>query len=131
MSKIIITGSAIVLKSGLTLATLKKLEKYMPSALETRDDKERLVFKVAIAGEGEGSICCDKAVYFAPQTHDAEDKATVTLSIPASVTNAKDYAADLLGSVYPKLEALEATMTAASAKVDDAKARMLENITVQ
>ena len=123
MSKIIITGSAIVLKSGLTLATLKKLEKYMPSALETRDDKERLVFKVAVAGEGEGSICGDKAVYFAPQTHDAEDKATVT--------NAKDYAADLLGSVYPKLEALEATMTAASAKVDDAKARMLENITVQ
>ena len=103
----------------------------MPSALETRDDKERLVFKVAVAGEGEGNICGDKAVYFAPQTHDAEGKATVTLSIPASVVNAKDYAADLLGSVYPKLEALEATMTAASAKVDDAKARMLENITVQ
>lgn len=130
MSKIIITGSAIVLKSGLELATLKKLGKYMPAALETRDDKERLVFKVAVAGEGEGSVS-DKAIYFAPQTHDADGKATVTLSIPASVTNAKDYVADLLGSVYPKLEALEATMAAASTKVDEAKAQMLKNITVQ
>ena len=130
MSKIIITGSAVVLKSGLELATLKKLAKYKPSAMETRDDKDRLVFKVAVAGEGEGSVS-EKAVYFAPVTHDADGLATVTMSIPASVHDAKDYVADLLGSVYPKLQALEIAMGGASDEVDAAKAEMLENISVQ
>lgn len=130
MSKIIITGSAIVLKSGLELATLKKLAKYQPAAMEARDEKDRLVFKVAVAGEGEGSVS-EKAIYFAPVTHDADGLATVTLSIPASVHDAKDYVADLLGSVYPKLEALELHMIDASDEVDAAKAQMLENITVQ
>ena len=80
MSKIIITGSAIVLKSGLELDTLKKLAKYKPGAMEARDEKDRLVFKVAIAGEGEGSVS-EKAIYFAPVTHDADGLATVTLGI--------------------------------------------------
>lgn len=130
MSKIIITGSAVVLKSGLELATLKKLAKYKPSAMETRDYKDRLVFKVAVAGEGEGSVS-EKAVYFAPVTHDADGLATVTMSIPASVHDAKEYVADLLGSVYPKLQALEIAMGGASDEVDAAKAEMLENISVQ
>lgn len=130
MSKIIITGSAIVLKSGLELATLKKLGKYQPGAMEMRDEKDRLVFKVAVAGEGEGSVS-EKAIYFAPVTHDADGLATVTMSIPASVHDAKDYVADLLGGVYPKLEALELSMIDASDEVDAAKAQMLENITVQ
>lgn len=130
MSKIIITGSAIVLKSGLTLANLKKLSKYKPDAMEMRDEKDRLVFKVAIAGEGEGSIS-EKAVYFAPQTHDAEGLATVTMSIPASVSDAKEYAADLLGRVYLNLADLERVMASASTSVDTAKAQMLERITVQ
>lgn len=130
MSKIIITGSAIVLKSGLELDTLKKLAKYKPGAMEARDEKDRLVFKVAIAGEGEGSVS-EKAIYFAPVTHDADGLATVTLGIPACVKDAKDYVADLLGSVYPKLQALETAMVGASDEVDAAKAEMLENITVQ
>lgn len=130
MSKIIITGSAIVLKSDLKLDTMKKLEKYQPSSMETRDDKDRLVFKAAIAGEGEGSVS-EKAVYFAPVTHDADGLATVTLSIPASVHDAKEYAADLLGRVYPNLTTLERAMNAASTAVDTAKAQMLERITVQ
>ena len=57
MANIIITGSAIVLKSSLTLDTIKKLKKYMPSALKVQDDKERLVFKADIAAEGNGSVC--------------------------------------------------------------------------
>lgn len=130
MANIIITGSAIVLKSSLTLDTIKKLKKYMPSALKVQDDKERLVFKADIAAEGNGSVC-EKAVFFAPVTHDAEKKATVTLSIPDSVTNAAEYAADLLGASFTALEGLEDTMCAASVEVDEKKAAMLEKIVVQ
>ena len=130
MANIIITGSAIVLKSSLTLDTIKKLKKYMPSALKVQDDKERLVFKADIAAEGNGSVC-EKAVFFAPVTHDAEKKATVTLSIPDSVTNAAEYAADLLGAAFTALEGLEDTMCAASVEVDEKKAALLEKIVVQ
>ena len=130
MAKIVITGSAIVLKSDLTLDTLKKLKKYDPSALKVQDDKERLVFKADIAAEGNGSVC-EKAVFFAPVTHDAEKKATVTLQIPDSVTNAAEYAADLLGAAFTALEGLEDTMAAASVEVDAKKAAMLEKIVVQ
>lgn len=131
MSKIIITGSAIVLKSELTLDTIQKLAKYRPSALERRDDKERLVFKVAVAAEGNGSIN-DKAVFFAPITHDPDKKATVTLQIPESVKgDVKEYAADLLAAAFNGLNDMEGSMLRASSAVDSAKAEMLEAITVQ
>ena len=130
MANIIITGSAIVLKSSVTLDTLKKLKKYDPSALKIVDDKERLVFKVDVAAEGNGSVC-EKAIFFAPVTHDADKKATVTMSIPDSVSNAPEYAADLLGAAFTALEGLEDTMAAASVAVDEKKAAMLEKIVVQ
>lgn len=131
MSKIIITGSAIVLKSELTLDTIQKLAKYRPAALEKRDEYQRLLFKVAVASEGNGSIT-DKAVFFAPVTHDAEKKATVTLQIPESVKgDVKEYAADLLAAAFNGLNDMEASMSEASSSVDAAKAAMLENITVQ
>lgn len=130
MANIIITGSAIVLKSDLTLDTIKKLKKYDPSALKIQDEKERLLFKVDVAAEGNGSAC-EKAIFFAPVTHDAEKKATVTMSIPDSVTNAAEYAADLLGSSFNALEGLEDTMSAAAVEVDAKKAAMLEKIVVQ
>ncbi len=129
MSTITITGSAVVLKSGLTLATIKKLAKYAPASLESRDDKDRLMFKVGIAADGEGSVC-DKAIYFAPVTHDPDDLATVTMGIPTSVKDAKDYVADLLGRAFPLLQALEESMIGASDTVDAAKAEMLDSITV-
>ena len=130
MANIIITGSAIVLKSSVTLDTLKKLKKYDPSALKIVDDKERLQFKVDVAAEGNGSVC-EKAIFFAPVTHDADKKATVTMSIPDSVSNAPEYAADLLGAAFTALEGLEDTMAAASAAVDEKKAAMLKKIVVQ
>jgi len=127
MAQIITTGSAIVLKSGVKLETLQKLLKYRPSALEKRDDKERLVFKVAVAGDGEGTIA-DKAIYFAPVTHDENGLATVTLSIPASVKNVKEYAADLLGAAYASLTSIEGNIATASTEVDKAKDEMMKNI---
>ena len=130
MANIIITGSAIVLKSSVTLDTLKKLKKYDPSALKIVDDKERLQFKVDVAAEGNGSVC-EKAIFFAPVTPAADKKGTVTMSIPDSVSNASEYAADLLGAAFTALEGLEDTMAAASVAVDEKKAAMLEKIVVQ
>ena len=101
MSKIIVAGSSIVLKSDITLENIKKLAKYRPSALELRDDKDKLIYKVAVGG-GNGEVT-EKALYFAPKTHDADGMATITMQIPDTVTNVKEYAADLLGTAYEQL----------------------------
>ena len=130
MANIVIAGSATVLKSTIKLEVLKKLKKYAPAALEKRDDKEKLVFKVDVAGSGDGSIA-EKAVFFAPITHDGDGRATVTLAIPADVKNAKEWAADTLANVFNQLTAMEASIAAASVKVDEDKAKMLEQISVQ
>lgn len=129
MANIIIAGSSIVLKSDVTLEAVKKLAKYRPAALEERDEKERLLFKVSVAGTGNGSVQ-EKAVYFAPITHDADGLATVTLEIPDSVKNAVDYAADLLAPAFTALSEMEDAIIGASDEVDAAKAAMIENIAV-
>ena len=53
------------------------------------------------------------------------------MSIPDTVTNAAEYAADLLGAAFTALEGLEDTMAAASVTVDEKKAAMMEKITIQ
>lgn len=130
MANIIIAGSSAVLKTSIKLETLKKLEKYAPEALCKRDDKERLTFKVGVASEGTGTIA-EKGVFFAPVTHDSEGRATVTLAIPTSVKDAKEWAAETLAHVYNELASMEAAMGTASTKVDEDKKAMLEKITVQ
>lgn len=130
MANIIISGSAVVLKSSVTLETIKKLKKYAPDSLILRDEKERLIFKVDVAAQGTGDVA-EKAVYFAPVTHDPAGLATVSFGIPASVSDAKAWVADELGGAFPKLQELEAAMEAQSDLVDAAKAAMMENISVQ
>ena len=131
MAKIIVTGSCVVLKT-IKLETLKKLEKYAPEALCKRDDKEKkeLIFKVGVASEGTGSIA-GKGVFFAPITHDSEGLATVTLAIPSSVHDAKEWAVETLAHAYKELTSMETAMSAASTKVDADKKAMLEKITVK
>jgi len=130
MANIVITGSATVLKSAVKLEVLKKLKKYQPAALKKLDDKEKLTFMVDVASSGDGSIA-EKAIFFAPVTHDAEGLATVTLHIPEDVKNAKEWAADTLANAYNQLTTMEAAIAAASTKVDADKEKMLEQITVQ
>lgn len=129
MSKIIVAGSSIVLKSDATLEDIKKLAKYRPAALELRDEKDKLIYKVAVGG-GNGEVT-EKALYFSPKTHDADGLATITLQIPDAVCNVKEYAADLLGGSYVHLVALEEQIAAAVTEVDTFKAEMMERITLQ
>lgn len=130
MANIIMSGSAVVLKSGIKLEVIEKLKKYSPESLIMRDEKERLTFKVDIAACGAGDFT-EKAVFFAPVTHDPEGLATVSFGIPSDVKEAKKWVADALGNVFPKLQELEAQMVLDAAEVDKAQADMLAQITVQ
>lgn len=130
MAKIIIAGSSIVLKSEAKLEAIQKLTQYKPLLLEKRGEKDELIFKVAVAAKGDGSIS-DKAVYFAPVTHDAEGKATVTLPIPEDVKDAKEYAADLLANTFTQLSELEGIITCGARTVDNERAAMIERIEQQ
>ena len=53
------------------------------------------------------------------------------MEIPDTVTNVKDYVADLLGTAYEQLTKIEANIAKAVTEVDKFKADMMERITLQ
>lgn len=129
MATIHIVGSAVVLKSALSLKDVQKLSKYDPDSMILRDDSDKLIFKAAVAAAGTGDWT-EKAVYFAPVSHDPDGLATVTVGIPEAILDAKEWAVDQLLHISAKLERLEEKMSAAVTRVDDAKTAMMEQITV-
>lgn len=130
MSTITIAGSACIIKAGFALEDLKLLTKYAPDKLETRDDKGNLIFKAAMAAQGQGDVA-PKAIYFAPVTHDPDGLATVTFGIPNSVEDVKEWAADEFGAAYTQLNALEDQIQTATLTVLSDRAALMDSINVQ
>ena len=132
MAKITIAGDAIVITSSQKLEDIKLLEKYRPKALslfETGENgKKDEVFKVG-STTGEGGIT-QFGASFGSTTHDDEKFATITMSLPRGVTDAKKYVADTVGVAILNLNKVEAQFAEALAEVVAEKAAVMENITV-
>lgn len=132
MAKITIVGDALVVTSAKTLEDIKTLEKYRPKALSlydtNEDGKREEVYRVATT-EGSGSIN-QYGASFGSATHDDAKLATITMTVPAGTTNAKEYAADKIGTAIIMLNKVEAQFDAALNEVKAEKERVLENITV-
>lgn len=127
MAKILIAGSALVIKSGYSLDEIKTLEKYRPKALTIfeEDDKTEL-FKVGTT-KGDGSIGTFGAS-FGRSSADDDKKATITIDIPADVTDAKKYAEDTVGVAIVYLNKVEDQIPDALASVEEERAKVRENI---
>lgn len=113
--KINIVGNALVVTSKMSLANIKLLEKFDPKALSVyeadEDGHKQQVFRVS-STTGDGVIGKYGAC-FADETRDEEKLATVTMTIPRTVTNAVDWAEDNIGVAVAYLEKVEAQATAA------------------
>ena len=130
MSKITITGDAMVVTFGRTLEDIKTLEKYNPKALrlfETDEDGKRFEAFTVCSTDGPGSIN-QYGASFGSVTHDDAKLATITLTIPRGTADAVEYAADLLGKAIVNLNKVEAGLDEAMAQVAADKAAVLENI---
>ena len=131
MAKITIAGDSIVITSTKTLEAIKELEKYRPKALrlyETDEDGNKTeVFRVASGSTG---VINNNGAVFASVTRDEQKLASLTITIPAGVTNAVDYAAEKVGKAIMMLNKVEAQFDAAIEAVTADKAAVLECITV-
>lgn len=129
MARIIIAGDAMVIESAQTLETIKTLEKHNPKALTLLDDDGKtVIFKVGTTS-GKGNINVYGASFGSASKND-EQKAIITMELPADTTDAKAYAEDFVGTAIIKLNAVEAQFEAALAGVEAEKATIRESITV-
>lgn len=129
MAKIKIAGDAMVIESAQTLENIKTLEKYRPKALTLlEEDGKTVMFKVGTT-TGKGNINTYGAS-FGSASKNGEGKAVITLEIPASVTDAKAYAEETVGSAIINLNKVEAQFQAALADVEREKVAVRENIVV-
>lgn len=124
MAKTKIFGEAIVVTSAIKLEDLKKVERYSRDSLILKggEDGKQPIFGVCVAQEGMGNIS-SISVSFAPTTRNAEGYATVTMTIPDGVANAKEWMVDKFGGALMNLAALEKELPAVVEKIKaDAKA---------
>ena len=132
MAKTTIVGDAVVVTSTKTLEDIKTLEKYRPKALclyETDEDgKKQEIFKIG-STSGEGSLGTYGAS-FGGVTHDDAKLATITMCLPKSVTDVKEYVAEKYGPALLNLNKVEEQFEAALAEIEAQKAAVMENITV-
>lgn len=107
MAKTKIFGDSVVITSSVKLADLKNVAKYAPKALILKggEDGKEEIFGISV-GEGAGHINSWGAT-FAPSTRDAEGRATITMMIPASVTDAKDWMVEDFGGALMNLAKVE------------------------
>lgn len=131
MAKITIAGDSIVITSGKPLETIKELEKYRPKALglyETDDDGCKVeVFRVATGSNG---IINSNGAVFASVTHDEHKLASITMPLPAGVTDAAVYAAEKFGKAVTMLNKVEAQFADAIQAVEAEKTAIKQLITV-
>lgn len=132
MAKITIAGEAIVITSSKSLDALKLLEEQRPNILRVvkkdEDGNTEEEFTVATTS-GKGSISQYGAT-FASATHDAEKLATITVDVPAGVTDVKEYAAKVYGKAITMLNKIEAGVDSALEDVAREKAAVMAAITV-
>lgn len=132
MAKITIAGDAIVVTSAKKLEDIKAVEKYRPKALciyDTDEEGHKVeAFRVGIAKE-KGSIN-KYGASFGSATHDGAALATITIDIPKGTTDAKAYAAELIGTAINNLEKVEAQIAPALEEVAAEKAAVLAKITM-
>lgn len=128
MAKIHVVGNALVIKSGCKLEDIKTLEKYNPKALALYDEEGKVTFKVGTT-TAQGSIN-QYGASFRDASMDDEKKATITLAIPAGITNAAEYAEEVVGVAILNLNKVEEGVGEAIAEVAAERAKIRESITV-
>lgn len=125
MAKLKISGNAIVLTSDLKLDTIKKMEKYNPSALalyeEDKSGDKCEVFKI---GSGSVSSVSKYGITFAETNKTGLAVATVLL--PETVPNdaKKQFVKDVFGNTIFLLQDLEAAVKTSCEELDAAYAEL-------
>ena len=134
MAKAVITGDVLVVTSSIAFEEIKTLEKHSPKALQlcdkTEDGKKEVVFTVGTTRNGGKGSINKYGISFDCATFDDKKYACLRLDIPKETKNAKEWAAEIIGSAIIQLEAVEAQIKPALEEVAKNKETILGKITI-
>jgi hypothetical protein len=129
MANIKILGAAAVVTSGITVKVLTTLKKFKPDALKLVDPETKET-KFAV-GMGKNGSFSNFGIVFDGKS--ADDKAQLTLQIPADITDdvkKKEYVQDNYGYGLLALNNLEAQIIDVMAETETDFAQMADGIQV-
>lgn len=134
MAKMVIIGDVLVITSTAKFEYLKMLEKYKPKALElsetNENGKQEVTFKIGTTRNGGKGALNRMGVSFDCATYDDEKLAFVRFDIPEGTVDAREWAAEFVGTAIHKLEIIEEQIPFAVAEILADKAAVLAKITV-
>ena len=126
MAVVKIAGNTIILTSTLTLEQIKRIEKHRPEALEIRNAKEEIIFRV---GTGSNALN-DHGASFNAATLDERELAYISLPIHSGVADAKRYFAETFGQPHLHLKAVEFRLADVLAEVEDEITEIMNDVTM-
>lgn len=129
MAKTKIFGDAIVITSTLKLDELKSVAKYHKEKLSLYggEDGKELLFGVRVAPSGMGTLS-EVGACFAPASRIEGGYATITMTVPAGVADAKKWMVDEFGGALMKLAELEEKLPAVVASIVAAEKAVADSI---
>lgn len=129
MSKITISGNALVVKSSLKLADLKDVKKFRPEALNLMggEDGKELLFSIFFE---DGCGCLGSRGACFSDTTDADGCATITMIVPDFGANKKTFVSENFGGAIVKLNSLEESIPAVLEEIKAQKESVESSITV-
>lgn len=125
-----IAGNAAVITSTMKLEDIKKIEKSTRRdvlTLKGGEDGKTPIFTVGTTGCGAGNINA-YGVEFACASRDNNAFAQITLDIPASVEDAKEYIVDKYGVALTNLAKVEAAVPAVLSVINEEHDALIESI---
>lgn len=126
--KLSIVGDAYVLTSDLTATGIETAKKYRPNALKIKDADGNDIFAISY---NPGKPCISKnGVTFGGVSRNGDGKATITGTIPDSVTDAKAFVAELVGCAVSNLKVLEDSLPPVLATIEAERNALLNSITI-
>lgn len=129
MSKITISGNALVVKSSLKLADLKDVKKFRPEALNLMggEDGKELLFSIFFE---DGCGCLGSRGACFSNTTDADGSATITMIVQDFGANKKTFVSENFGGAIVKLNSLEESIPAVLEEIKAQKESVESSITV-
>jgi hypothetical protein len=123
--KITIAGNAGIVKTTITSADFEAVKKGNPSALKITEEKTELFY---IGYSQNGGAINSFGIIFNGTSEDGS--LSVTIGIPADITDKKEFLVQKLLPVKDYLEKLEETVPEIAAKLRREKAALIAKITV-
>ena len=126
--KFIQDNNTVIFKMNNSLEDIKLVAKQAPKALQVIDADKEILFAVACARTGYGSLN-NIGAEFSPEVA-ADGKAKISTPIPADTDDVKLYLADEYGAAIEYLNKIDTQITAALETITQQRARIRDIIQV-